>query len=96
MRFELRFRRMQKLNRLGIKTLADLKDSKKVNSLQHFLLSAWKGVLLYDNSINLNSALVKPRKGSYCTMGKIPNTGKVKKDVFQRPDSTRHDANLKA
>lgn len=59
MRFELRYIKMQILKEWGIKCLTDLKNLDKVNSLLSLLLAAWDNVLLFDNSINLESPELK-------------------------------------
>ena len=59
MRFELRFNKMQKLNRMGIKCLADLKDKDKVYNLYPLLSQAWNDVLLFDDNINVEHLPIK-------------------------------------
>ena len=48
MRFEKRFLRMQVLNKMGIKFLADLLNEDKVINLLPMLLEAWQNVLIFD------------------------------------------------
>lgn len=48
MRFELRFKKMQKINPYGIYSLHDLKKPDIVDSLNVLLLDAWNDVLLYE------------------------------------------------
>jgi hypothetical protein len=48
MRFELRYLKMQQLNRRGIKFLSDLQDRRKVEPLGKLLFDAWHEVLIYD------------------------------------------------
>ncbi len=72
MRFELRFRKMHKLNRLGIKILSDLKDRVKVNGLQAMLLDAWDDVLLYDDSINITSSVFRSKERELLRNGQNP------------------------
>ena len=48
LRFELRFLKMQSLNRQRIKFLSDLQNFTKVQNLEGMLLNAWNDVLIYD------------------------------------------------
>lgn len=48
MRFELRYIKMQPVNKLGIKFLSDLQVLQKVERLQDKLLKAWNNLLIYD------------------------------------------------
>lgn len=64
LRVELKFTRMEKLNKIGIHTLSDLKNCEIFESLKELLQSEWKSLLLYEphlSSDNLKS-LIKNRK----------------------------------
>lgn len=84
MRFELRFIKMQKLNKKKIKTLSDLKDIEKVNALLGLLLAAWENVLLFDSSINLNSPGLKPREKELLQNGCNPKYWEQLKETDNR------------
>lgn len=59
MRFELRYLKMQSLNKMGIKFLSDLQDFTKVYSLQAILFQAWNDVLIYDVQGNVKKLSLK-------------------------------------
>jgi hypothetical protein len=48
LRFEVKFNKMRRLKKLGIATLADLTDERKVKQLLSVLEKAWSEVLIYD------------------------------------------------
>lgn len=48
MRFELRFKKMQKLNQCGIHFLSDLTNPEIIKNLRELLLGAWRDVLLFE------------------------------------------------
>ncbi len=48
MRFELKFKTMQKVNDCGIYKIHDLTDKNKIDILKGLLLDAWNDVLLYE------------------------------------------------
>lgn len=48
LRFELRFLKMQPINKAGVKTLADLQNIDVYNRFKSMLLEAWQNVLIYD------------------------------------------------
>jgi len=47
-RIELKFTRMEKLNKIGIRTLADLKNKELYVHLRNILLDEWNSILLYE------------------------------------------------
>ena len=47
-RVELRFLKMQSLNRRGIKYLSDLQNLTRLNDLQKLLFQAWNNILIFD------------------------------------------------
>ncbi len=53
MRYEVRFKKSQPLNKMEIFTLADLQDISKIQSLGAILNKTWKDVLLYETDIDL-------------------------------------------
>ena len=52
LRYEVSVKKMIFLQKHGIKTLADLQDSSKINPLGSLLLSYWDDVIYYDKAIN--------------------------------------------
>lgn len=72
MRFELRFLKMQQLQKLGFNTLSDLKNAEKVNGLLCLLLDAWDNVFLFDSSIKLNNPELKPQDRELLRNGSNP------------------------
>ena len=48
MRFEKRFLKMQRLNKMNIKYLSDLRNPKKVVQFLPILLAVWDDILIYD------------------------------------------------
>ncbi len=62
MRFEVRYVKMQQLNRAGIKTLADLRNVEKVGQLKTVLMRSWNHVLIFDPAVNVKSIGLKDRK----------------------------------
>jgi hypothetical protein len=71
-RFELRFLKMEKLKRLGIKHLADLTDQAKVQGLISKLVEGWDNVLLFDTSININQTSLRINDKELLTNGSNP------------------------
>ena len=57
MRFELKFKKMQKLNKLGIKVLSDLTKPANLRELKYLLLQAWEDILLYEHLETGNNKL---------------------------------------
>ncbi len=70
MRFELRYSRMQTLNKRGIKFLSDLQDFKKVYSLRSLLLNTWNDVLIFDIITPVNKLPIKQVQRDLLTEGK--------------------------
>ena len=62
MRFELKYKTMQKVNSIGIYTLHDLTKSDELDSLKDILLLAWNNVLLYEPLETGNAILTKSQK----------------------------------
>jgi predicted RNA-binding Zn-ribbon protein involved in translation (DUF1610 family) len=72
MRFEIRYLKMQILNKRGINTLNDLRNYKTVNGLLDLLLEAWGNILLFDTTINLKSQALKPKEMEILVHGSNP------------------------
>lgn len=72
MRFELRFTKMQKLKKYGIRTLTDLRDWDKVKKLIFLLLLAWSDILLYDQSVDHTRADIRPFERDLLNQGNSP------------------------
>lgn len=72
LRFELRFLKMQALNKLGIKHLQDLQDRGKVYELQNLILAAWKNLLVYDIPGSLRTYTLTPSEKELLTKGRDP------------------------
>ncbi|MAO10888.1 MAG: hypothetical protein CMC07_08405 [Flavobacteriaceae bacterium] len=53
-RWEIKYRKMYSLNQMGIYTLADLCDVKKIHLACNVLIDKWKGTLFYDPTLRLN------------------------------------------
>jgi len=62
MRFELKFKTMQKVNGCGIYNLHDLTDKNKIDRLKVLLLDAWNDVLLYEPMETANVTLTDLQK----------------------------------
>jgi len=62
MRFELRYKTMQKLNGIGIYNLHDLTDKKNIDRLRGLLMDAWNDVLLYEPMETTNVNLTELQK----------------------------------
>lgn len=85
MRFELRFKKMRKLNQLGIDTLSDLKNKEKMCRLRGLLLSAWDEVLLFDNSIRIDHVKVKDSERELLNRGNNPKFWEAEKERLSNP-----------
>lgn len=48
LRYELKFKKMEKLNAIGIYTLADLEKEYWLNSVEEMLLNEWEQILAFD------------------------------------------------
>mgnify|MGYP003576762583 CR=1 FL=1 len=59
MRFEVKFKKMQKLNRMQIETLADLQNLERANKLFDLLQDMWSNVLLWELNAQSLSKLSK-------------------------------------
>ncbi|GGD60720.1 hypothetical protein GCM10011514_25840 [Emticicia aquatilis] len=55
MRFELKFIKMERLKKLGIRKLSDLQENHWIDLIQDVLLYEWDKILLFDKSINIDS-----------------------------------------
>lgn len=62
MRFELKFKTMQKVNGCGIYNLHDLTDKNKIDRLKVLLLDAWNDILLYEPMETANVTLTDLQK----------------------------------
>lgn len=84
LRFELRFIKMQKLKKLGIQHLSDLRNQKIVLDLMKLLIEAWNNILFYDTSINFK-AIQKPKERELLNNGSNPKFWeRLKKDNGRR------------
>ena len=91
MRFELRFTKMQPLKEKGIKTLSDLTDLEKVNNLFPLLISAWENVLLFDYSINVKRADLRPKERELLTEGNNPKFWEQLKETNRRRFNSKRE-----
>lgn len=82
MRFELRFLRMQKLKE--IKTLSDLPELLKIQSLLPLLTEAWNNVLLNDCSIDLKNPELKEEQREILKNGRNPKYWEILKETDSR------------
>jgi hypothetical protein len=55
LRFEVKFKKMEKLNKIGIRSISDLKDITKVKKCIRLILKAWDNVLLFDYDIDIEN-----------------------------------------
>lgn len=72
LRFELRFLKMQPINRAGVKTLADLQNIEVYNRLKSLLLDAWQNVLIYDIPGPVKELPINQTEGELLRNGRNP------------------------
>jgi len=85
MRFEVRYKKSQPLNKMGIYTLADLQDRSMVQSLGQLLIKTWESVLLYESDLDLNkSKLTSGEKKFYRESAHTKNWLKWKRQQKSR------------
>ena len=90
MRFELRFVKMQKLKKKGIKHLSDLFNQKIVFNLIKLLIDAWDNILFYDSSINIKT-LQKSKEKELLINGSNPKFWeRLKKENSRRFNHNRN------
>lgn len=59
MRFEIKYTKMQKVNAMGVFTLADITTNKLQNKFRSELLNEWKNILFYDKTIQIDTLIKK-------------------------------------
>lgn len=70
MRIELKFTRMARINKIGIKCLSDLLDLNKYQRLKDMVLEEWQNCLLFEspeNSFTMTKKLYQWKDGKYWT-----------------------------
>lgn len=61
MRFEIKYTKMEKLKKLGIKTLKDISKT-KIQAFKKELLNEWQNVLFFDNTTQIDSLCKNSQK----------------------------------
>lgn len=71
-RFELKFLKMQPLNKHGIKFLSDLQNFTKPDTLKNMLVQAWSEILIFDIAGDLKNLPIKNQERELLMNGKNP------------------------